>query len=198
MTPLQYLKLFWDENILEHIAHHTNLYSVQQNRKLRCFFGIQMTMAIVKMPQYKMYWSPEFRYERVAVVIRLKRYETLRKFLHVNDNVSRNNLENSNDKLFKVRALLDLVTNNSKKIGPEKTHSIDEQIIPAKTKRSGGVKQYNPKKNSLVGFQEFGLLLKCATFRKLNALCSHALWSHKCKKHLGNKHALERSIYVCG
>ena len=113
-------------------------------------------MAIVKMPQYKMYWSPEFRYERVAVVIRLKRYETLRKFLHVNDNVSRNNLENSNDKLFKVRALLDLVTNNSKKIGPEKTHSIDEQIIPAKTKRSGGVKQYNPKKNSLVGFQEFG------------------------------------------
>ena len=79
-----------------------------------------------------------------------------RKFLHVNDNVSRNNLENSNDKLFKVRALLDLVTNNSKKIGPEKTHSIDEQIIPAKTKRSGGVKQYNPKKNSLVGFQEFG------------------------------------------
>ena len=156
MTPLQYLKLFWDENILEHIAHHTNLYSVQESGKLRCFFGIQMTMAIVKMPKYKMYWSPQFRYERVAVVIRLKRYETLRKFLHVNDNVSRNNLENSNDRLFKVRALLDLVTNNSIKIGPEKTDSIDEQIIPAKTKRSGGVKQYNPKKNSLEGFQELG------------------------------------------
>ena len=31
MTPLQYFKLFWDDNILEHVAHHTNLYRVQQS-----------------------------------------------------------------------------------------------------------------------------------------------------------------------
>ena len=39
------------------------------------------------------------------------------------------------------------------------------------------------------------LLLKCATFRKLNLL-----WSHRCKKHLGNKHALKYGICVghCG
>ena len=48
MTPLQNLNLFWDDNFLEHIAHHTNLYSVQQNVKLikvnakntEVFFGI--------------------------------------------------------------------------------------------------------------------------------------------------------------
>ena len=33
MTPLQYFKLFWDDNILEHIAQHTNLYSVQHTGK---------------------------------------------------------------------------------------------------------------------------------------------------------------------
>ena len=63
MTPLQYFKLFWDDNILEHIAHHTKLYSVQQSGKsiktnakeIEVFFGIQMTKAIVKMSQYKMY-----------------------------------------------------------------------------------------------------------------------------------------------
>ena len=109
-------------------------------KEIEVFFGIQMTMAIVKMPQCKMFWSPEFRYERVFMAMALKRYETLRNFLHVNDNDSRNNPENSNDKLFKVRPLLDLVRNNCIKTEPEKSHSIDEQIIPAKTKRSGGLK----------------------------------------------------------
>ena len=128
ITPLQYFKLFWDGNILEHIANHTNLYSVQQSGKsikrnakeTEVFFGIQMTMAIVKMSQYKMYWSPEFRYERVAMAMRLKRCDTLRKFLHVNDNDSLNNPENSNNKLFKVRPLLDLVRNSCIKLSQGK------------------------------------------------------------------------------
>ena len=61
-------------------------------------------------------------------------------YIYINDNDSQNNPENSNDKLFKVRPLLDLVRNNCIKTEPEKSHSIDEQIIPAKTKRSGGLK----------------------------------------------------------
>ena len=69
-----------------------------------------------------MYWSSEFRYERVAMAMALKRYETLRMFLRVNDNVSRNNTENSNNKLFKVRLLLDLIRNNCIKIETEKSH----------------------------------------------------------------------------
>ena len=105
-----------------------------------------MTMAIVKMSQYKIYWSPKFQNERLAMAMTLKRYETLKKFLHVNDNNSRNNLDDPNDKRFKVRPLLDLVTNNCIKIEPEKSHSIDEQIMPAKTKRSRGVNLHNPKK----------------------------------------------------
>ena len=36
---------------------------------------------------------------------------------------------------------------------PEQHHSIDEQIIHAKTKRSGGVKQYKPKKIHKLGFK---------------------------------------------
>ena len=50
----------------------------------------------------------------------LKRYETLRKFLLVTDNDFRNNLDNPNDKLFKVRPLLDLVRNDCMKIELEK------------------------------------------------------------------------------
>ena len=80
------------------------------------------------------------------MAVTLKPYETLRKFLLVNDNDSRNNTKNLNDKLFQMRPLLDLVRNNCIKIEPERIHSIDEQIIPAKTKCSGGAKLYNMKK----------------------------------------------------
>ena len=86
----------------------------------------------------------------------LKPYETLRKFLLVSDNDSRNNTENLNDKLFKMRPLLDLVRNNCIKIEPERNHSIDEQIIPAKTKCSGGAKLYNMKKIHKWGFKNMG------------------------------------------
>ena len=161
MTSLQYLKVFWDDEICDHLAYHTNLYSTQQTGKstetthqeIETFFGIQMTMTIVKMSKYKMYWSKEFKYDPIASTMTLKRYETLRRFLHASDNNDKNNPENAGDKLITVRPLLDLVRNNCIKIEPEQHHSIDEQIIPAKTKRSGAVNQYNPKKIHNWGFK---------------------------------------------
>ena len=139
--------MFWDDEICDHLAYYTNLYSTQQTGKettcqeIETFFGIQMTMTIVKMSQYKMYWSKEFKYDPIASTMTLKRYKTLQRFLH------------ASDKFFKVRPLLDLVRNNCIKIEPEQHHSIDEQIIPAKTKRSGAVNQYNPKKIHNWGFK---------------------------------------------
>ena len=59
------------------------------------------------MSQYKMYWSLEFCYERIATAKTLKRYEALRKFLHVTDNP-----ENTNDKPFKIRPPLERIRNN--------------------------------------------------------------------------------------
>ena len=153
--------MFWDDEICDHLAYHTNLYSTQQTGKsietthqeTETFFSIQMTMAIVKMSQYKMYWSKEFKYDPTVSTVTLKRYETLQRFLHASDNNDKNNPANTCDKLFKVRPLLDLVRNNCIKIEPEQHHSIAEQIIPAKTKRSGRVKQYNSKKIHKWGFK---------------------------------------------
>ena len=66
-----------------------------------------MTMAIIEMPQYKMHWFPEFRYERTATAI------ILDKFLHVIDNTTKDNPENANEKLSKVRPLLQLHQNRA-------------------------------------------------------------------------------------
>ena len=99
------------------------------------------------MSQYEMYWSPEFLYDKIRPAMTLKRYKLIRRFIHANDNTKKTNLENVKDRLLSVCPLFDLVRNNCIKIEPEQCHFIDEQIIPAKTKRSGGVKQQNPKKN---------------------------------------------------
>ena len=71
------------------------------------------------MPQYKMYWFSEFHYERIATAM------TLKKFLHLTDNTTKENSENANDKLFKVRPLLELIRNNCIKIKPKHCLSIN-------------------------------------------------------------------------
>ena len=81
-----------------------------------------------------------------VTVFPVKRYKNLREFLHVVHNAEKEKEENKDDRLFKVKPLLHGVRANCLKIEPERIHSIDEQTIPAKTKRSVGVRQYNPKK----------------------------------------------------
>ena len=112
-----------------------------------------MLMSVIKMPRYEMFWNNETRYEPIASTLLLKRYKKLREFLHVVDNTEKDKPENKGDKCFKVKPLLEAVRTNCNKIEPEVNHSIDEQIIPAKTKKSGGVRQYNPKKPHKWGFK---------------------------------------------
>ena len=116
---------------------HGKSTETNDEREIEVLFDVQMTMTIIKMPQFKMYWSLLFRYERIATAKTLKRYETLRKFLYVTDNP-----ENGNDKPFKVRPPLEMIRNSCIQIKPEHCHSIIEEIIPVKTKRSEGLKQW--------------------------------------------------------
>ena len=64
-------------------------------------------MDIVSLPSYKCYWSQQLRYSPVADV--------------------------TNDKLAKIRPIVDIVHNQCIEVEPEKYHSVDEQIIPSKT-----------------------------------------------------------------
>ncbi|XP_065680710.1 piggyBac transposable element-derived protein 3-like [Hydra vulgaris] len=109
------------------------------------FMGMQMLMGILKLPSYPMYWMNEIRINTIADVMPINRYKALRRYIHVVDNSKKDEADNKNDKLFKIRPILEMVRDNCHKIEPEPVHSIDEQIIPAKTKHSG-IRQYNPKK----------------------------------------------------
>ena len=85
----------------------------------------------------------------------LKRYKQLSRYIHVVDNTTKEALEHKDDKLFKIRPVIEMIVReNCVKIEPEEVHSIDEQIIPAKTKTSR-IRQYNPKKPKKWGFKMF-------------------------------------------
>ena len=108
LTPLQYLKLFSKDEILNTIVENTKLYRVQKSGTLvnttkdeiSSFIGIHILMGIAQLPNYKAYWSRELRFPPVADVMPINRYEKLSQYLHFVDNNAPNN---DNDKLFKVR-----------------------------------------------------------------------------------------------
>lgn len=81
----------------------------------------------------------------------LKPYELIRRYLHANDNKEKN--ENSS-RLFKVEPVVNTLRTNCLSVEQEQYQSIDEQMVPAKTKRSA-IRQYMPKKIHKWGFKNF-------------------------------------------
>ena len=145
--PLKYFKQFWSNEITDLLLNEANLYSAQNagssnnnnHAEIEQLIRIQMFMPVVKMPQYEMYWNNETRYKPIASIIPLKRYKKVREFSQVVDNAEKVKPETKSDTFFKVRTLFEAVRANCNKTEPEANHSLDEQIIPPKSKTSGGI-----------------------------------------------------------
>ena len=158
-SPVQYFKKFWSDNIIENLATQTNIYSVQKSGKrigtnaqeIERFIGIQMLMSIISLPSYELYWSKDLRVDCVANVMSLKWYELIRRYLHANDNTENKDESSS---LFKVESVVHTLHTNCLSVEQEQYQSIDEQMVPARTKRSG-ICQYLPKKIHKWGFKNF-------------------------------------------
>ena len=108
-----------------------------------------MMMGIFLLPAYSNYWAVETRVNVIAGTLSRKRYKDLRGSIHLVDNSLKDEIKH--DKLFKVRSLLEMVQANCLKVEPE-VMSVDEQSIPAETRRSG-IRQYNHKKPVKWGFK---------------------------------------------
>ena len=157
-TPFEYFKLFWRDELNELIAEQTNLYSMHKTGdsiktdkdEIQKYVGIHLRMGVVQLPSYRMYWSQNMRCPQIADVMPLKRFDKLKRFIHFVDNSKYE--ESNSDKLFKIRPVIEKVRAQCLRVLPEEMHSIDEQIIPAKTTYSG-IRQYNPKKPKKWGFK---------------------------------------------
>ena len=136
----------------------SNLFAIQTNPtkhlaitvpELEQFIGMLFYMSIVRMPLAEMYWSVEMRHGKVADVMPIVRFKTIKLMLHINDNTSRP--VNCQDRLYKIRPFIDAVVEKDRGIVPAGKFSIDEQVVPFKGKSV--LIAYNPKKPKTWGYK---------------------------------------------
>ena len=86
--PIEYFRAIFDQALFDQIVSQSNLYAIQNNpskplgltgAELEQFVGILFMMSIVRMPRARMYWSAGTRYEKVASVMPLRRFETVKR-----------------------------------------------------------------------------------------------------------------------
>lgn len=162
MSPLEYFKLFFTEDIFSLISEQSNFYFLQKYGKIlnssqeeyKKFIGIWLQMGIVQMPPMRLSSSRECRYPPVADIISRNRFFQLLQSFHLADNQKMLKPSDENfDKLYKVRPLLLAISNALNQIPPEEYNCVDEQIIPFKGRHV--LKQYVRNKPHKWGYKVF-------------------------------------------
>lgn len=164
-TPYQYFKQFFDSELMSKIADETNIYSYQKGHsessivnvtphEIEQYIGILLKMALIQMPRYRMYWSASTKCSAVTDVMSVNRFDQIKRSIHFNNNLEMPKRGEPNyDKLYKVRPLVDSVTEKCNRLEQEEHQSLDETIIPTKVKSS--LKQYVPNKPHKWGIKVF-------------------------------------------
>ena len=94
LSPYQYFKIFFDDDLTKHITEQTNLYSVQTSGKsinvttgeMEQYFSILVRMSIIKLPQVRMYWTHSTQVSSISNIMPINRFENIRQYFHCNDN----------------------------------------------------------------------------------------------------------------
>lgn len=133
--PIQYFRDFFDNVLLELIVQQSNLFYSQQRHhslnmdrnELEQFLGTVLYMSVIQLPRPRLYWSSECRVAQVADIMARNRWEEIKRSLHFSDN---NNMAGNNDKLFKIRPLMNSLLPKFHMLPQDQMLSIHEQIVP--------------------------------------------------------------------
>lgn len=150
-SPVEYFNHYFDDDLIDLIVRETNLYSTQETSKclnvtkeeVLAFLGVSIYTGICKLPAITDYWSATTLVRQVAGVMPRKRYQDLHRYIHFH-----NNEEHSDDRLLKVRPLLDHIRQKCQLIEQETKLSVDERMQGYKGTRAGNIRQYLPDKPS--------------------------------------------------
>jgi hypothetical protein len=115
------------------------------------FFGCIIYMSIYGLASSRMYWKSMTRASVVAERMSCNRWKQIKLRLHFNDNT----YLNPSDKLYKIRSILQPLTENFRKIRMSEKLSVDEQVILVKGKHS--LKNYVNNKPKNWGYKAFVL-----------------------------------------
>lgn len=164
LKELDFFHMIFPESLLKVMADQTNLKAAQSPpdkiwsdtdiSEMKVFLAINILMAILDLPSYKMYWSTDWlTTTSVPRLMARSRFEKLCQYFHVNDNsqnLDRNHPEY--DKLFKVRPIYNKVLNQCQMIySPAEYQAIDEAMVAFRGRLS--FKQYLPLKPTKFGIK---------------------------------------------
>ena len=110
-------------------------------------------MSIVKMPSTRDYWEQNMRYDKIADVMPTKRFEQIKQFLHLNNNMQMP--KDCPDKLLNVQPLINAIKERFQIIAPTEILCIDEQMVPFKGRSK--LRQYNQQKPNKWGYKLYVL-----------------------------------------
>lgn len=147
-SALEYFELFFDNNVWNLILTMTNL-NAQRKRaagtdggswkdvtleELKAFFGLNIAMGIVKLPEAQTYWQKKWltNVPSFAQVMSRNRFFQILRYLHVSDDsVIVPAGQPGHDKLHRVRLFLELIFPNFENVYDlHKNILIDECMIP--------------------------------------------------------------------
>ncbi|GFW35998.1 piggyBac transposable element-derived protein 3 [Trichonephila clavipes] len=164
-TPYQFFKYLWTDEIISNIYEESKRYGIQKNpskpltlseNEINQYLGICIDASLVHLPNYRAYWSEELGLDRIKETMSLKIFETIRQYLHFNDNDKHLPRDHPNhDRLHKIRPPYDELNKNFVKVPSERHLSIDEKICSTKVRHY--TKQYLPIKPHKWGFKLFVL-----------------------------------------
>ncbi|KAK3103610.1 hypothetical protein FSP39_020511 [Pinctada imbricata] len=111
--------------------------------ELRAFYGLLFLMEVMSYDRDEMYWSNNAKHwlvgSKFGEIMTMDRFIQIRRYLHFSDDNEASN--HRNDKLFKVRRILDSLRNSfQSEYAPHKDISVDKAMIPFKGRL--GMKQY--------------------------------------------------------
>ena len=164
LSPADYFRKFFDEDIMSHIVYHSNLYAIQSNPpsnplllsdlEFKQFLGTVLKMSVISMPCSRLYWSTQLGINQISSVMARSRFEQIKAFVYFNDNANMAPPGSDNfNQLFKIRPLLSHLQQKYNAIPMDQMVCIDEQMIPFKGSLS--LKQYVPSKPHKYGYKVF-------------------------------------------
>ena len=96
--------------------------------ELEQWIGIAMQMSVTKISDTRMHWSQYSFSNKISSTMSRQRWEDIKSTLHLVDNST----INENDKIGKIRILVDHLRQKFQKIPMLEFLSVDEQIVPFK------------------------------------------------------------------
>ena len=159
-TPLEYFYSIFEEELFGHICTQSNIYALQKDgteigltvSDIKTYVGILLKMGILHPPYYRYFWRNSSSNPSISNAMGRQRFDSVKKYLHFNNNANEQEINTPNyDKLFKIRPVIDAIRKKCNEIDQEEYQSVDEQIIPTKSRSS--LKQYLPNKPHKWGYK---------------------------------------------